>query len=215
VTTFPTEQPLRLLTRSRSERCLGGVCAGLARGRGIHPGWIRAAFVAAALVAGLGVLVYVACWLIIPAEGERPGDAGSNWLVGLAGACGGCVGVVTLGVLAAAATLFGLGWIAVALAAAILLGVLVAWPRLSPAWALLPVAAVALPAAAVAAGGVQLTGRVGHITIAPRVLAPGGVATFRAGLGTLLVDLRRTSLPTSGTLNVRVVGGVQRTWRGG
>jgi hypothetical protein len=37
------------------------------------------------------------------------------------------------------------------------------------------------------------------------------VATFRAGLGTLLVDLRRTELPVAGTLNVRVQGGVRRT----
>ena len=54
-----------------------------------------------------------------------------------------------------AATLFGFGWIAVALAAAILLAVLVAWPRLGPAWALLPLAGIALPAVAVAAGGIQ------------------------------------------------------------
>jgi hypothetical protein len=37
------------------------------------------------------------------------------------------------------------------------------------------------------------------------------VATFRAGLGTLLVDLRHTELPATGTLNVRVQGGVRRT----
>jgi hypothetical protein len=58
---------------------------------------------------------------------------------------------------------------------------------------------------------VQLSTNAGHVTVAPRALAPGGVATFRAGLGTLLVDLRRTQLPASGTLNVRVQGGVRRT----
>jgi hypothetical protein len=114
-------------------------------------------------------------------------------------------------VIAAGATLFGLGWIAIVLAAAALLVVLVAWPRLGPAWALLPVAGIALPAVAVAAGGVRLATIAGHVTVAPRALAPGGVATFRAGLGTFLVDLRRTALPASGTLNVRVQGGIRRT----
>jgi hypothetical protein len=89
--------------------------------------------------------------------------------------------------------------------------VLVAWPRLGPAWALLPIAGIALPAVAVAAGGVQFADNTGHVTVAPRALAPGGVATFRAGLGTMLVDLRRTELPATGTLNVRVDGGVRRT----
>jgi phage shock protein PspC (stress-responsive transcriptional regulator) len=209
--TFQIEQPLRLVSRSRNERWLGGVCGGLARAREINPAWIRGAFVIGGLIAGVGVLAYLACWLIIPAEGEAPGERSAGWLVALAKACATCLGLVTLAVLAAAATLFGFGWIAVALAAAALLVVLVAWPRLGPAWALLPMAAVALPAVAVVAGGVQLTIDSGHVTIAPRALAPGGVATFRAGLGTLLVDLRRTDVPATGTLNVRVQGGVRRT----
>lgn len=209
--TFPIDPPLRLVSRSRSDRWLGGVCGGLARGRGIHPAWIRTAFLLGALVAGIGVLAYLACWLIIPQEGEEPGETSSGWLVGLAKACATCLGLITLAVLAATVTLFGFGWIAVALAAAALLAVLCSWPRLGPAWALLPVAAVALPAVAVASGGVQLATNAGHVTVAPRALAAGGVATFRAGLGTLLVDLRRTDWPATGTVNVRVQGGVRRT----
>jgi len=209
--TFRIEQPPTLVSRSRDGRWIGGVCAGLGRARGIHPAWLRAAFVIGGMIAGVGVLAYLACWLIIPAEGEEPGEWSSAWLVALAKACGACLGLATLVVLTAAATLFGLGWIAFALAAGALLGVLVAWPRLGPAWALLPMAAVALPAVAVAAGGVELSTNAGHVTVAPRALAPGGVATFRAGLGTMLVDLRRTSMPAAGTLTVRVDGGVRRT----
>lgn len=164
-----------------------------------------------ALIAGVGLLAYLACWLIIPGEGEELGARSSGWLVALAKACATCLGLATLAVLAAIATLFGFGWIAVLLAAAALLVVLVAWPRFNPAWALLPIAGIALPAVAVAAGGVQFADDTGHVTVAPRVLAPGGVATFRAGLGTMLVDLRRTQLPATGTLNVRVDGGVRRT----
>ena len=104
-----------------------------ARGRGIA-GWIRAAFVVGALVGGLGVLVYLVCWLIIPDEGEEPGDLSSAWIVALAKACAACVACVALGMLAAAATLFGFGWIAVGCAAAVLIVVLAAWPRLGPAW---------------------------------------------------------------------------------
>jgi hypothetical protein len=68
-----------------------------------------------------------------------------------------------------------------------------------------------VPAAAVAASGVKFASDADHVTVAPRALAPGGRATFRAGLGTLLVDLRRTTMPTTGTLDVRVQGGVRRT----
>jgi phage shock protein PspC (stress-responsive transcriptional regulator) len=209
--TFRIEQPLTLVSRPHSGRWLGGVCAGLGRARGIHPAWIRAGFVIGGLIAGVGLLAYLACWLIIPVEGEEPGVGSSGWLVALAKACAACLGLVTLAVLAASATLFGLGWIAILLAAAALLVVLVAWPRLGPAWALLPIAGIALPAVAVAAGGVQLVPNTGPVTVAPRALAPGGVATFRAGLGTFLVDLRRTALPATGTLDVRVQGGIRRT----
>ena len=90
------------------------MCAGLARGRGIRPAWIRAAFVVGALVGGLGVLVYLVCWLIIPDESEEPGDLSSAWIVAQAKACAACMACVALGVLAAAATLFGFGWIVAA-----------------------------------------------------------------------------------------------------
>jgi phage shock protein PspC (stress-responsive transcriptional regulator) len=211
VATFRIDQPISLVSRSRSGRWLGGVCAGLGRARGIRAAWIRAGFVLAGLVGGAGVLAYVACWLIIPAEDEEPGEGSSGWLVGLAKACAACLGVATLAVLAATATLFGFGWVAIALAGAALLAVLVSWPRLGPAWALLPIAGIALPAVAVAASGTQFATTAAQVTIDPGSLAPGGVATFRSGLGRMLLDLRHTALPATGTLNVQVQGGVRRT----
>jgi phage shock protein PspC (stress-responsive transcriptional regulator) len=209
--TFPTEQPFRLLSRRRRGRWLGGVCVGLGGALRIHPAWIRAAFVLGALLAGAGILVYVAGWLILPDDGEQPGDESSRWLVRAAKACAACLAAGALAAFAAAATLFGFGWIAMGLGAALLVAVLIAWPRMGPAWALLPLAAIALPTAAVAASGIQLVPQAAHVTVAPSALAAGGRATFRAGLGTLLVDLRRTALPASGVLDVRVQGGVRRT----
>ncbi len=211
MTNFQTSNPPAPLSRTEAGKWLGGVCSGLARGRGIHAEWIRLAFIAGALLGGIGILVYLACWLIIPREGEQPEDPSSGWIVGAAQACAACAGIATLGVLAAVATLFGFGWIAVALAAVVLLGVLILWPRLGPGWALLPVAAIALPSAAVAASGVQLATRTGHVSVAPARLSVSGNPTYRAGLGTLLVDLRRTALPASGTVPLRIQGGVRRT----
>jgi phage shock protein PspC (stress-responsive transcriptional regulator) len=200
-----------VLSRSDAGRWLGGVCAGLARVRGTGPGWIRAAFIAATLIGGLGILVYFACWLIIPREGEPTERRDSGWVVVAAQACAACVGIVALGALGAAATLFGFGWIVAGLGAAVLLGVLVSWPRLSPAWALLPIAALTLPSLAVAAGGLQLSPQAGHKTVAPLALSRGAHVTFRAGLGTMLVDLRRTALPSSGVVTLTIAGGVRRT----
>lgn len=187
------------------------MCAGLARIRGTGAGWIRVGFVASALIGGLGILVYFACWLIIPREGEPTERRDAGWIVFAAQACVACVGVVVLGALGAAATLFGFGWIVAGLGAAVLLGVLVSWPRLSPAWALLPIAALTLPSLAVAAGGLQLSLQAGHETVAPRALSQGRDVTLRAGLGTMLVDLRRTALPSSGVVALTIEAGLRRT----
>jgi phage shock protein PspC (stress-responsive transcriptional regulator) len=86
---------LRPVSRSRGDRWLGGVCAGLSRDLGVAPGWLRAAFAAGAPIAGIGIVVYLSCWLIIPQEGEQPGDPSSGWIVPLVQACASSVGVVT------------------------------------------------------------------------------------------------------------------------
>jgi phage shock protein PspC (stress-responsive transcriptional regulator) len=204
-------KPTGPLSRSEAGRWLGGVCAGLARGLGIHPAWIRAAFIVLTPLGGLGALGYLACWLIIPQEGEQAGELGPSWIVTLARACAVCIGVATLGAAGAAATLFGLGWLVAALAALVLLGVLGCWPRLGPGWALLPIAALTLPSIAVAAGGLTLSPDIGHVSVSPSALSATAPVTVRGGLGTMLVDLRRTALPASGVVALRVQGGVRRT----
>lgn len=57
------------LYRSRTDRKLCGVCAGLAKYLNIDPTVVRLIFAIAALV-GCGLLIYIICALIIP---EEPG----------------------------------------------------------------------------------------------------------------------------------------------
>lgn len=199
------------LVRGQQGRWLGGVCVGLAAVTRPSVGWIRAAFVVGALVGGLGIALYLACWLIIPVEGdadERPGPSG---VVVLAQACAGCAALVVLAAVGAAATVFGFGWLVVGVAAVILVGVLAGRPRLGPAWALLPVAALTIPALAVAADGLRLTTQVEAATVAPADARAITGHVYRSGLNTMLVDLRRTQLPATGTVPLQIAAGLRRT----
>ncbi len=57
------------LTRSLTDRTLGGVCGGLAAYLGISAWWVRAAFIILGLfTAGTGVLIYLALWFILPPQ---------------------------------------------------------------------------------------------------------------------------------------------------
>lgn len=57
------------LWRSMTDRVLGGVCGGLAAVIGISAWWLRAAFaILGVFTAGTGALIYLALWLLIPAQ---------------------------------------------------------------------------------------------------------------------------------------------------
>jgi phage shock protein C len=56
------------LYRSRGDRIIGGVCAGLAKYFNIDPTLIRLAFVALALMGGHGFLVYLIMLIVVPEE---------------------------------------------------------------------------------------------------------------------------------------------------
>jgi phage shock protein C len=59
----------RRLTRSLSDRTLGGVCGGLGAYLDVNPWWVRGTFVVLGLfTAGTGVLIYLALWFILPPE---------------------------------------------------------------------------------------------------------------------------------------------------
>ncbi|SDK47139.1 phage shock protein C (PspC) family protein [Actinopolyspora mzabensis] len=53
--------------RSREERMIAGVCGGAAELFGVDATIVRIVLVAATLVGfGTGLLIYLACWLIVP-----------------------------------------------------------------------------------------------------------------------------------------------------
>ena len=54
------------LLRSADDRVLGGVAAGIAEHFGVEPLVIRLAFLVAAFFGGLGVIAYLALWVILP-----------------------------------------------------------------------------------------------------------------------------------------------------
>ena len=53
-----------------TDRIIGGVCSGLAEGFHVEALWVRLAFVVLAFLQGVGVLLYVVLWFLMP---ERPG----------------------------------------------------------------------------------------------------------------------------------------------
>lgn len=65
------------LVRSRSEAMIGGVCAGLGKALQVDPSLIRLAFVLVAFADGIGVLIYLAMWVILPSEDDVPSGAGA------------------------------------------------------------------------------------------------------------------------------------------
>lgn len=58
----------RRLTRSHSERMIAGVAGGLATYFGIDPLFVRIGFIILSLFNGIGILLYLALWLIVPNE---------------------------------------------------------------------------------------------------------------------------------------------------
>jgi phage shock protein PspC (stress-responsive transcriptional regulator) len=56
------------LYRSRTNRVLGGICAGLGKFLDIDPVIVRLIWAAAILVGGLGFFLYIVAWIIIPEE---------------------------------------------------------------------------------------------------------------------------------------------------
>jgi phage shock protein C len=54
------------LYRSRSNRKLAGVCAGIAEYFGWDPTVVRVAWIVLTLLGGSGILIYLIMWLVMP-----------------------------------------------------------------------------------------------------------------------------------------------------
>lgn len=68
-TTGPDGPPVRLFRRSREDQMIAGVCGGAGRVLGVDPVLVRLAMAALALFGvGLGALLYLICWVIVPLE---------------------------------------------------------------------------------------------------------------------------------------------------
>jgi phage shock protein C len=67
------------LTRSRTDRMVGGVCGGLAAYLRIDATIIRLLFVLMALGSGAGVFIYLVLWFVLPSEGvTEPASLDAN-----------------------------------------------------------------------------------------------------------------------------------------
>lgn len=56
-----------------NDRIVGGVCSGLAEGFHVEALWVRLAFVVLAFLQGIGLLLYVVLWVLMPERtGYRP-----------------------------------------------------------------------------------------------------------------------------------------------
>ncbi len=66
------------LLRNRTERIIGGVAGGIATYFGIDPLIVRVILVALSLVNGLGLVIYIVLWLLMPVEGSSAPDTRSQ-----------------------------------------------------------------------------------------------------------------------------------------
>jgi phage shock protein PspC (stress-responsive transcriptional regulator) len=66
-----TEGSKTALYRSKHDRKFAGVAAGLARHLNVDPTIVRVAFVVLSFINGIGLIAYLAGWLLMPEEGEN------------------------------------------------------------------------------------------------------------------------------------------------
>ena len=67
------------LSRSTDDRMLAGVAGGIARYLNVDATLVRIGIVALTLLSGAGAALYIAAWLLIPADGEDQSVAAA-WL---------------------------------------------------------------------------------------------------------------------------------------
>jgi len=122
----PPPPPPRRLTRSRTDRIIGGVGGGLAQHIGADPLLVRFGIGLLFLVTGgAGLLLYVAAWLLVPEEtlapGQSPPPPRSRWAT-----VGGIAALLALVAIVLPGGFF-FGWVAAPFALLALAGLAVWW----------------------------------------------------------------------------------------
>jgi phage shock protein C len=64
----PPVAAIKALWRSRRDRWIAGVCAGIARMIGVESWLVRLLFTLLLLCGGVGLLLYVLLWIFVPSE---------------------------------------------------------------------------------------------------------------------------------------------------
>lgn len=62
---------VKKLYRSSSDKMIAGVCGGIAEYSDIDPVWIRLGFILLLFANGIGFLIYIISWLIIPQDPSK------------------------------------------------------------------------------------------------------------------------------------------------
>ena len=74
----PNSSGTKRLYRAREGRVVAGVCAGLATYFGVDPTLVRLAFALVTIFGGVGVLLYLIAWIVIPEEGGEGTSLAEN-----------------------------------------------------------------------------------------------------------------------------------------
>ena len=72
MTAYPPQPPVRKLTRSRSNKMLGGVCSGVATYLNMDVTLVRILTVVLSLFTGIPIIAYIVCLLVVPEEEQSP-----------------------------------------------------------------------------------------------------------------------------------------------
>jgi phage shock protein PspC (stress-responsive transcriptional regulator) len=190
---------------------IGGVCAGLPELWGLGTAGLRIAFVLAGLCGGVGVIIYLACWLVLPGPGDDPNAERVRDVVVLAWGMGGVVAALLAAGIAAVVTVFGLGWVVFGLALVVLLVTLSGRLRIPQFAGLAAVVVLTLPAVAVGLSSLRLPVGSDGPVVQPATVAGVRGPVYRSNFGTLLIDLRHTRFPTAGIVPLRIHAGLRRT----
>ena len=207
---------IKRLERSSSESLLAGVSGGLGRYFELNPAVFRLGFVVLTLLGGVGVLVYLAAVLVIPAEGAERSIAADvlaerrerPWpVVGL-----GLASVALVLLLSRAEIAAGAGW-----GVALVAGLLILWASrrekrarrvLVAAISLATLAVIAVAIAIVTAFtwfDLDLSDGVGENTYAPATMT-ALPASYHLGIGNLKLDLSK--LQATGTHRIHAKVGI-------